>query len=133
MSFTVLCTTPDPGGARGRLSKGVDEVDSHAEMIRVSFAGGRPTPAAPSDLTEPDIAGSRPADVALLRTIADVAAGLTEQLDVLRGRYPARVLPRADPVVAVLDQAAAAANDLHSSATIAADTIATRQPGSFAQ
>jgi hypothetical protein len=102
-------------------------------MIRVSFAGGRPTPAAPSDLTEPDIAGSRPADVALLRTIADVAAGLTEQLDVLRGRYPARVLPRADPVVAVLDQAAAAANDLHSSATIAAGTIATRQPGSFAQ
>ncbi len=59
--------------------------------------------------------------------MAAVAAGFTEQLDLLRGRYPAREPLRADPVLAVLDQAAAAANDLHSSATIAADVIAARQ------
>lgn len=93
---------------------GVDDVDYHTPPSRVSFIG-RP-------------AQSRPADVAaMLRAMADVAAGFTEQLDLLRDSYPAREQPRADPVLAVLDQAAAAANDLHNGASTAAALITAGQ------
>jgi hypothetical protein len=76
-----------------------------------------------------DSHANRPPDVAAqLRTIAKTAAGLTELLDVLRTHYPAVGLDGPDPVAAVLDQAAAAAYDLRSSAEIAANTITNRAP-----
>ncbi|HEX5114401.1 MAG TPA: hypothetical protein VFW65_04295 [Pseudonocardiaceae bacterium] len=74
-----------------------------------------------------DVVGGGPAETAAwLHAIADVAAGFVDQLDALRARYPARGQLGPDPVAAVLDQAAAAASDLHSSAASAADTIARR-------
>jgi hypothetical protein len=72
------------------------------------------------------VARSSTETAARLYAIAVAAAGFADQLDALRGQYPARGPLDADPVAAVLDQAAAAACDLHSSAASAADTIADR-------
>lgn len=80
-----------------------------------------------------DVNGSpiRPADaVSLLRRIADEAAVFTAQLDALSKRYPTLGWQGADPLAVVLDQAAAAANDLHSTTAAAADTIAGRAANS---
>lgn len=63
-----------------------------------------------------------------LYAIADAAADFVDQIDALRGSYPARGPLGPDPVAAVLEQAAAAASDLRSSATSAADTISRRSP-----
>lgn len=80
------------------------------------------------DEIRPEVVERQPAEVAeLLRTIADTAAGFVDQLDTLRNRYPTLGLRGADPVAVVLDQAAAAAQDLCSSAASAADTIAHRR------
>jgi hypothetical protein len=80
-------------------------------------------------MTDMDVVGGQPAETAAwLQAIADAAAGFVDQLDALRGQYPARGLHGPDPVAAVLDQAAAAASDLHSSAASAADTIGQRPP-----
>src|SRR3979409_1051933 len=67
---------------------------------------------------------SPPADVAaLLRTVANAAAGFPELLDTLREHYPAAGLRGPHPVSVALEQAAAAAHDLSVSAHAAADTI----------
>lgn len=77
--------------------------------------------------TRTDVIGHQPAEVAtLLLAIADAAAGFVDQLDALRGRYPTQGLHGADPLAVLLDQAAAAANDLHGSAASAADTVGGR-------
>jgi hypothetical protein len=82
----------------------------------------------PTVNTHTEVVECLPADVAaLLHTISDTAADFAEQLDTLRGRYPTLGLRGADPVAVVLDQAAAAAQDLHSSAASAANTIAQRR------
>lgn len=74
-----------------------------------------------------DVVERQPAETAALpQTIADAAAGFGDQLDTLRGRYPARELHGADLLTATLDQAAAAAHDLHSSAASAADVVTGR-------
>lgn len=70
-----------------------------------------------------DLVRHQPAELAtLLHAIADAAAGFADQLDALRGHYPAQELGTADQLSVLLDQAAAAAHDLHSSAASAADT-----------
>jgi hypothetical protein len=63
-----------------------------------------------------------------LLAVAEAAAGFTTLLDALRGHYLAVGLHGTDPVAGALEQAAAAANDLHSSAVIAADAIADQPP-----
>jgi len=104
-------------------------VDSHTNPVPASDIGRRLVPAMSAGLTAPTVSADRPSDVAaLLRTIATTAAGMTELLDVLRSRYPAVGLDGPDPVAAVLDQAAAAAHDLRSSAETAASTIVNRAP-----
>jgi hypothetical protein len=67
-----------------------------------------------------------------LRKIAEVGAGIAAELDLLRGNAPARAVRGADSFAAdslsvALDQAAAAAHDLRTSATTAAG-IADRLP-----
>jgi ribose 1,5-bisphosphokinase PhnN len=79
-------------------------------------------------VSKPAVAGAAPAEVAArLRKMSDVATDLAAELDVLRGRLPARGPHSADSLAVALDQAAAAAHDLHSSATTAAG-IADRMP-----
>lgn len=64
--------------------------------------------------------------VSLLRKISNAAAVFTADLDALSKRYPMPGRQGADPLAVVLDQAAAAANDLYSTTMAAADTIADR-------
>ena len=63
--------------------------------------------------------------------MAETADGIAAELDVLRGQFPARkpdsAASLADSLAVALDQAAAAAHDLSSSATTAAG-IADRMP-----
>jgi hypothetical protein len=61
--------------------------------------------------------------VAVLRNAADLAADLTELLDVLRDRYRADGLQGPHPTGVALEQAAAAAHDLQISARTAAESI----------
>jgi hypothetical protein len=79
-------------------------------------------------VSRPAAPGAAPAEVAArLRKISDVATDLAAELDVLRGRFPARGPYSADSLAVALDQAAAAAHDLRSSATTAAG-ITDRMP-----
>ncbi len=108
--------------------QGVDDVVTHEEGIRVSLVDEPPVMRAGPD--RPTAGGTRApsADVAQLRAVAEAAAGFTTLLDALRGNYPIVGLHNMDPVAGALEQAAAAAHDLHSSATIAADAIVDRPP-----
>jgi hypothetical protein len=97
--------------------RGVDDVDIHPPDTGVALADDPPTHgAAGAAASQDDMA-------AQLRAVAVTAAGLTTLLDSLRGHHPANGLRNTDPVAAALEQAAAAAHDLHISATIAADAI----------
>jgi hypothetical protein len=101
---------------------------SDASSPAVGVHCGR-TQATPSPGQGVDDVDSQPSDTATrLYAIADAAAGFVEQIDALRGKYPARGPLGPDPVAAVLEEAAAAASDLRSSATSAADTISRRSP-----
>lgn len=67
-------------------------------------------------------AGHSP-DIVRLRYIATAAEDFTTVLDDLLGRH-ARAMPVPDPsVISILEQAAAAAQDLAATAAIAADKI----------
>jgi hypothetical protein len=74
---------------------------------------------AAKEATPPPLADA----AALLRTVANAAAGITELLDTLRDHDPAEGLQGPHPVSVALEQAAAAADDLCVSAHAAADTI----------
>jgi hypothetical protein len=97
-------------------------VVTHEEGIRVSLVDE------PPPMRVAPGARAQSADVAELRAVAETAAGFTTLLDALRGNYPIVGLHNMDPVACALEQAAAAAHDLHSSATIAADAIVDRPP-----
>jgi hypothetical protein len=78
------------------------------------------------DRLQSDRRAMPPDAMRLLRSVTAIAEELTELLDLVRADYPPLMLSGPDPIFVDLDQASAAAHDLHVNTRSAIEKLADR-------